>query len=381
LNGSSGGQLNKTVDPISKQVSLAPLTRVFILNKSIISQSDIMYSIDQDRRNFILNAGKIIAGGGITIFGLGMKPIQGSPSSMVTSALPIKQIKAGVLNIGYAEAGPADGTPVILLHGWPYDIHSFSEVIPQLTKHGFHVYIPHMRGYGTTTFLEPSYKRNGQQSAFAVDMIAFLDALDIKKAVIAGFDWGARTACIMAAQFPQRCKALVSVSGYLIGNPAAGKMPLLPSAELQWWYQFYFSTERGRLGYASNRKDFARLIWKLASPGWNFSDATFQRSALSLNNPDHVDIVIHNYRWRLGLEEGESRYDDIERSLANAPVITVPTITIEGDNNGAPHPLPSAYTSKFSGKYKHILFKNTGHNPPQEAPERFANAIVEVNRM
>ncbi|MHA4847237.1 alpha/beta fold hydrolase [Flavitalea antarctica] len=339
-----------------------------------------MYSIDQDRRNFIVNAGKVLAGGGITILGLSMKPMLKGRSSIVRSALPVKQIKAGVLDIGYAEAGPENGPPVILLHGWPYDIHSFSEVIPHLTKHGFRVYIPHMRGYGTTTFLETSSKRNGQQAAFAVDMISFLDALDIKKAVIAGFDWGARTACIMAAQFPERCKALVSVSGYLIGNPAAGKMPLSPSAELQWWYQFYFSTERGRLGYTSNRKEFARLIWKLASPGWNFSDTTFQLSALSLENPDHVDIVIHNYRWRLGLEVGESRYDDIERSLASVPVINVPTITIEGDNNGAPHPPPSAYANKFTGKYKHLFFKNTGHNPPQEAPERFANTIVEVNR-
>lgn len=340
-----------------------------------------MYSFNHDRRRFLVNAGKALAGGGLTIAGVSLNASQQIPSSSLPVALPIKQINAGVLNIGYADLGPVDGPPVVLLHGWPYDIHSFTDVIPHLIKRGFRVLIPSMRGYGTTTFLNASAKRNGQQSAFAVDMIAFMDALNIRKAVVAGFDWGARTACIMAAQFPERCTSLVSVSGYLIGNPAAGKMPLAPSAEFQWWYQFYFSTERGRAGYTANRKDFARLIWQLASPGWNFSDSTFQLSALSLNNEDHVDIVIHNYRWRLGLEEGESRYDEIERSLAAGPVVKVPTITIEGDNNGAPHPPASAYANKFPGKYKHVVFKDTGHNPPQEAPERFANAIIEVNRM
>jgi len=292
---------------------------------------------------------------------------------------PLKQIDAGVLNVGYAEAGPGDGPVVILLHGWPYDIHSFVDVAPLLATAGYRVIVPHLRGYGTTRFLANETVRNGQPSALAVDVIALMDALKIEKATLAGFDWGARTADIVAALWPERCKALVAVSGYLIGSQDAGKMPLPPKAELQWWYQYYFATERGRAGYDRNRRDFARLIWQLASPKWDFDDATFDRSAVAFDNPDHVAIVIHNYRWRLGLAEGEPKYDDLEMRLAAAPTIAVPTITMEGDANGAPHPEPDAYARKFSGKYSHRLIKGgIGHNLPQEAPQAFAEAVIDV---
>ncbi len=292
---------------------------------------------------------------------------------------PLKQIDAGVLNVGYAEAGPADGQPVLLLHGWPYDIHSFADVAPLLAAQGCRVIIPYLRGFGTTRFLADDTVRNGQQSVVAVDALALLDALQIERAVVAGFDWGARTADILAALWPERCAGLVSVSGYLIGSQAAGRQPLPPAAELQWWYQYYFATERGRAGYDANRRDFAKLIWQTASPQWDFDDATFDRTAASFDNPDHVDIVIDNYRWRLGLAEGEAQYDDLERRLAEGPVIAVPTITLEGDANGAPHPDPSAYAKKFSGTYSHrTIDGGIGHNLPQEAPEAFAAAIMDV---
>jgi pimeloyl-ACP methyl ester carboxylesterase len=300
------------------------------------------------------------------------------PGTNTSFGLP-KQIDAGLLNVGYAEAGPADGPAVILLHGWPYDIYSFVDVAPLLASAGFRVIVPYVRGYGTTRFLSADAFRNGQPAALALDLIALMDALRIDKAILAGFDWGARTADIAAALWPERVKALVSVSGYLIGSRQAGKMPLPPKAELQWWYQFYFATERGWDGYEKYRHDFAKLIWQLASPKWNFDDATFDRSAASFDNPDHVGIVIHNYRWRLGLAEGESRYDDLERQLASAPVIAVPTITMEGDANGAPHPEPSAYAKMFSGKYAHrTITGGIGHNLPQEAPQAFAQAVIDV---
>src|SRR5689334_21566469 len=298
-----------------------------------------------------------------------------------TSFGSLKQIDAGLLNVGYAEAGPANGPVVILLHGWPYDIYSYADVTPLLAAKGYRVIVPYLRGYGSTRFLSNDTFRNGQPSAVAVDMIALMDALKIQKAILGGFDWGARTANIMAALWPERCKATVSVSGYLIGSPASGKIPLPPNAELQWWYQFYFATERGRAGYDKYRHDFAKLIWQLASPKWNFSDATFDRSAASFDNPDHVSIVIHNYRWRLGVAEGEAKYDDLEKRLAEFPPITVPTITLEGDANGAPHPEPSAYAKKFSGRYSHRIIKGgIGHNLPQEAPRAFAQAVVDVDR-
>jgi pimeloyl-ACP methyl ester carboxylesterase len=296
-----------------------------------------------------------------------------------TSFGPLRQIDAGTLNIGYAEAGPVHGPAVLLLHGWPYDIHAFVDVAPLLAEAGYRVIVPYLRGYGTTRFLSADTMRNGQQSVVAVDAIALMDALKIDKAIVAGFDWGARTADIMAALWPERCKALVSVSGYLIGNQEAGKAPLPPKAELQWWYQFYFATERGRAGYEKYRRDFAKLIWQIASPKWNFDDATFDRTAAAFDNPDHVAIVIHNYRWRLGLAEGEAKYDDLEKKLAAAPVIAVPTITMEGDANGAPHPEPAAYRAKFSGRYEsRIITGGIGHNLPQEAPTAFAKAILDV---
>jgi pimeloyl-ACP methyl ester carboxylesterase len=296
-----------------------------------------------------------------------------------TSFGPIKQINAGVLNIGYAEAGPANGPVVILLHGWPYDIYSFVDVAPLLASAGYRVIVPYLRGYGTTRFLSDDTVRNGQQSAIAVDIIALMDALKIQTAVLAGFDWGARTACIIAALWPQRCKALVSVSGYLLTNVEDSKHPLPPTAEHDWWYQFYFATERGRAGYDKYRHDFAKLIWQTASPKWDFDTATFDRSAAALDNPDQVSIVIHNYRWRLGLAAGEPQYDDLEKRLFAAPVITVPTITLEGDANGAPHPPPAAYSKKFSGKYTHRNIEGgIGHNLPQEAPKAFADAVIEV---
>ena len=291
----------------------------------------------------------------------------------------LKQVDAGVLSVAYAESGPPRGPVAILLHGWPYDIHSFVDVAPLLAAAGYRVIVPHLRGYGTTRFLSGETFRNGQPSAMAADVIALMDALEIRQAILAGFDWGARTADIVAALWPERCKGLVAVSGYLIGNQEAGKVPLPPRAELQWWYQFYFATERGRAGYEKYRDDFAKLIWQIASPRWQFDDATFARSAASLANPDHVAIVIHNYRWRLGLAQGESKYDDLERRLAPRPVITVPTVTLEGDANGAPHPDPASYADKFTGPYVHRLLRGgIGHNPPQEAPKAFADAVLEV---
>jgi len=296
-----------------------------------------------------------------------------------TSFGPLKQIDAGLLNVGYAEAGPADGPPIILLHGWPYDIYSFVDVAPLLAAAGYRVIVPYVRGYGTTRFLSNDTPRNGQQSVVALDVIALMDALKIQKTTIGGFDWGARSADIVAALWPERCKALVSVSGYLIGSQAAGKTPLPPETELQWWYQYYFATDRGRDGYDKYRHGFSKLIWQIASPKWNFDDATFDRTAASFDNPDHVAIVIHNYRWRLGLADGEAKYDDLEKRLTAAPVITVPTITMEGDANGAPHPEPSTYAIKFSGKYSHrTITGGIGHNLPQEAPRAFAEAIIDV---
>jgi pimeloyl-ACP methyl ester carboxylesterase len=307
------------------------------------------------------------------------KPIPETRPGTNTSFASLKQIDAGVLNVGYAESGPADGPAVLLLHGWPYDIHSFVDVAPALAQAGYRSIVPFLRGYGSTRFRSSDTPRNGEPAALAVDAIALLDALGIQQAIVGGCDWGARTACILAALWPERCKALVSVSGYLISNQEAGKVPLPPSAELQWWYQYYFATERGRAGYAKNLHDFAKLIWRTASPKWSFDDATFERSAAAFDHPDHVAIVIQSYRWRLGLVEGEAKYDALERRLATSPVIGVPTITLEGDANGAPHPEPNSYANKFSGKYAHrTLTGGIGHNLPQEAPREFAQAVVDV---
>src|SRR5581483_1949049 len=298
-----------------------------------------------------------------------------APSSFGT----LSQVDAGPLNVGYVDAGPADGPAVVLLHGWPYDIHSYADVVPLLAEAGRRVVVPYLRGYGTTRFLSDDTPRNGEQAALATDTIALMDALAIEKAVIGGFDWGARSADIVAAVWPERCTGLVSVSGYLIGSQAVGELPLPPEAELQWWYQYYFATERGRAGYEKYRREFAKLIWRTASPEWNFDDATFERSAASFDNPDHVAIVIHNYRWRLGLTDGAAEYAGLEQQLAAGPVITVPAITLEGDANGAPHPEPSAYAEKFAGPYSHRTIEGgIGHNLPQEAPEAFADAVLEV---
>jgi pimeloyl-ACP methyl ester carboxylesterase len=304
-------------------------------------------------------------------------------SDAIASLGPLKQINAGLLNVGYAEVGPTDGPAVILLHGWPYDIHSFVEVAPPLAAQGYRVIIPYVRGYGSTQFLSPDTPRNGQQAAVAVDVIDLMDALKIEKATLAGFDWGARSANIVAALWPERCKALVTVSGYAVPNRQANKGPLPPAAELQWWYQYYFATERGRAGYEKYRRDFSKLIWQIASPKWKFDDATFDRSAAAFDNPDHVAIVIHNYRWRLSLAEGESKYDDLEKKIAMAPVIAVPTISMEGDANGAPHfPNDTPYRGKFSGKYEYRVIKGgIGHNLPQEAPQAFAQAVIDVGRL
>jgi pimeloyl-ACP methyl ester carboxylesterase len=307
-------------------------------------------------------------------------PLPGIKPGTTTSFAALKQVDAGLLSIGYAEAGPADGPAVILLHGWPYDIHSYVDVAPLLASQGYRVIVPHLRGHGTTRFLSSDTMRNAQQSVVALDIIALMDALKIQKAIIGGFDWGARTACIMAAIFPERCKALVSVSGYLMTNVETSKLPLPPKAEHDWWYQFYFATDRGVAGYDKYRRDFGRLIWETASPKWNFDAATFDRSAASFDNPDYVSIVIHNYRWRIGLAQGEQQYDGLEKRLAAAPVIGIPTITLEGDANGAPFFDPASYRNKFSGKYAHrTLTGGVGHNLPQEAPQAFAQAIIDVD--
>jgi len=304
---------------------------------------------------------------------------QENQSSQRISFQQTKQVNAGVLNVGYVDVGPANGEPVILLHGWPYDITSFEEVAGQLINKNYRVLIPYLRGHGTTTFLSEETPRNGQQAAVASDVIAFMDALKIKQAIIGGFDWGGRTANIIAALWPERCKGLVAVSGYLVGSQQANKTPLSPQTELAWWYQFYFATDRGRDGYEKNRNEFNKLIWQLASPQWKFNDDVFERAKAAFNNPDHVAIVIHNYRWRLGLAEGEKKYDGLETKLAAGPVINVPTVTLEGDANGAPHPEPSMYAVKYKNKYAHhMIVGGIGHNLPQEAPDAFTAAIIEV---
>jgi len=323
---------------------------------------------------------------------LGISAAKAQPANPISADAPaatpgthtsfeiLKQVDAGVLSVGYAEAGPADGPAVILLHGWPYDIYSYVDVAPLLASRGYRVIVPYLRGYGATRFLSTETFRNAQPSVIALDIIALIDALKIQTPIIAGFDWGARTANIIAALWPERCKAMVSVSGYLIGSQASGQTPLPPNAEFLWWYQYYFATERGRAGYDKYRNDFAKLIWRLASPKWDFDESTFSRTASAFDNPDHVSIVIHNYRWRLALADGDPKCDDLEKRLAEAPAITVPTITLEGDANGAPHPDSSSYAKKFTGKYAHRLIKSgVGHNLPQEAPQAFADAIVAVD--
>ena len=361
---------------------------IILSNDSKKSRFQTMKETKFNRRRFLHDAAMSIGAAEISMLGFNNAFLSNAYQEKVMTGNHnknlfdnnIKQIDAGVLNIGYADEGPLNGMPVILLHGWPYDIHTYAEVSSLLAKRGYRVIVPFLRGFGTTKFLSGERFRNGQQSALAVDIIELMNALKIQKAIIGGCDIGARTANIMAALWPERCKGMVSVSGYLISSREFNKNPLAPAAELQWWYQFYFATERGRAGYDKYRYEFAKLIWQIASPKWNFDNATFDRTASSFNNPDHVYIVIHNYRWRLGLAEGESEYNDLENRLAESPNITVPTITLEGDANGAPHPVENSYEKKFSGKYKHrTITGGIGHNLPQEAPQHFADAIVEVD--
>ena len=348
------------------------------------------YEIDSDRRRFFGAAAMALAAAQLEVSAVAKAQTGTTKASQPAAAkgavstafAALKQVDAGLLRVGYAEAGRADAPPVLLLHGWPYDIHSFVEVAPLLAAAGYRVIVPYLRGYGSTRFLSSTTVRNGQPAALARDVIDLMDALKLQKATIAGFDWGGRSADIVAALWPERCKALVSVSGYLIGSQEAGKVPLPPKAEYQWWYQYYFATDRGLKGYDKYRNDFAKLIWQLASPKWNFDDATFERSAAAFDNPDHVAIVIHNYRWRLALAEGEARYDELEKRLATAPSVGVPTITLEGDANGAPHPEPESYAKKFTGKYQHrTISGGIGHNLPQEAPQVFAQAIRDVEHL
>ena len=344
------------------------------------------YAVDPERRRFFGAAALTLAATQLDVGALAEAQTGAAQGSKATttkrgtsnSFAPLKQIDAGVLSVSYAEGGPADGPAVLLLHGWPYDIHSFVDVTPLLASAGYRVIVPYARGYGPTRFLSGTTMRNGEQAALAHDVVDLMDALKIQKPILAGYDWGGRSANVVAALWPERCKGLASVSGYLIGSRDAGKVPLPPKAEYQWWYQFYFATDRGQAGYDKYRRDFARLIWQLASPKWNFDEATFERSAGAFDNPDHVDIVIHNYRWRLGAP-GEARYEELEKRLAAAPNITGPTITLEGDANGAPHPEPAAYTNKFTGKYAHRTIPGgVGHNLPQEAPQAFAQAVMDV---
>ena len=352
---------------------------------SKIGDKQVSGAAKYNRRGFLGAAALTLAA--TEIIAIGSAVAQTSKSKGINAVNPLnssfgtlKQIDAGLLNVGYVEAGPANGTPVILLHGWPYDIHSFAEVTPLLAAAGYRVIVPHLRGHGTTRFLSDQTVRNGQQSVVALDIIALMDVLKIKKAILAGYDWGARTADIIAALWPQRCKALVSVNGYLINNLERNKLPLPAKAEWGWWYQYYFATERGRAGLEANRRDLARLIWKFNSPKWNFSEETFERTAASFDNPDYVAIVIHNYRWRQSLAEGEAKYDELEKQLAAGPVITVPAITLDGDSDGvAPATDGTAYAKKYVGKRTHQIIKGIGHNLPQEAPEAFAKAVIEVD--
>jgi pimeloyl-ACP methyl ester carboxylesterase len=345
--------------------------------KRTMTTSTREHAVDPVRRRLLHAASAVLAMFPVSA----VKPRSASALSSPTAFGPLRQIDAGDLNVGYVDAGSRDGPPVILVHGWPYDIHSYAEVTPLLVSHGFRVIVPYLRGFGTTRFQSSNALRNGQQAAIALDVIALMDALGLPRAVLGGFDWGARAVNCVAALWPERCRAMVSVSGYLIANREVGTRPLPPQVELNWWYQFYFATERGRAGYGANRREFAKLIWKLGSPKWKFDDATFDLSATALDNPDHVDVVIHNYRWRIGAAPAESRYDVVEARLEKSPSISVPTITLEGDANGAPHPDSTTYAEKFTGAYEHRLIKGgIGHNLPQEAPHAFVDAVIDVAR-
>jgi pimeloyl-ACP methyl ester carboxylesterase len=342
----------------------------------------VMNPVDHSRRLFLGRATASLAVAELALLGASSAADaapaakEGAGSTAAPSLGPIRQVRAGELDVGYYETGPADGTPVLLLHGYPYDIHSYAEVAPLLAARGLRVIVPHLRGHGSTRFLDSGALRNAQQSAVALDQIALLDALRIDRAFVAGFDWGARTATILGALWPQRTLGLVSVGGYIVTNLATSKQPLPASAEHAWWYQYYFATENGRAGLAANRRDIARILWKTNSPQWNFDEATFSRTAASFDNPDYVDIVIHNYRWRLGLAPGESRFDELEKRIATKPVIPVPAITMDGATNGIVPPGDGkAYAAKFGGPHTHRIV-DAGHNVPQEAPQAFADAVL-----
>jgi pimeloyl-ACP methyl ester carboxylesterase len=330
------------------------------------------------RRDFARTVGLAVAATSVASCTPTKSPSAPAPSH--TSVTSLKQVDAGLLSVGYAEDGPPDGPPVILLHGWPYDIHSYVDVAPLVAAQGYRVLAPYLRGYGSTRFLAADTMRNGQQAAVAQDIVAFMDALHIQRAVFGGYDWGARTADIVAAVWPDRVKALVSVSGYLITNLVANQKPLSPQAERGWWYQYYFATQRGVDGYRQNTHDFNKLIWHEASPKWEFDDATYDRTAAAFSNPDHVDIVIHNYRWRLGLAPGEPQCDELDAKLAVSPTISVPTITIGSDFDG-PNKDGAPYRKMFTGPYSHRVFDGIGHNVPQEAPQQFTDAVTAADKL
>lgn len=292
---------------------------------------------------------------------------------------PLRQVDAGVLDIAYYEAGPAEGPVVMLLHGFPYDIHSFVDVAPQLAAKGCRVIVPYLRGYGPTRFRDPATPRSGEQAAIGADLIALMDAVGVKRAVFAGYDWGGRAACVGAALWPDRCAGLVCVNSYLIQDIARAMVPAKPEREVPLWYQYYFQVERGRAGLAANRRGIANLLWRQWSPNWHFDAATFERTAVAFDNPDYVDIVIHSYRHRFGLADGDPQYADIQRRLAALPVITVPAITLDGEADGvAPATDGTATAAKFAGHRTHRVVPHAGHNLPQEEPEAFAAAVMEM---
>jgi len=346
---------------------------------------------NEGRRHFLLATGAAVLAAGVT-------PLVTAPTALAatggttagstgtaaggTGFGPVRQIDAGVLNVGYVEAGPADGTPVVLMHGFPYDIHSYVEVAPLLAAEGYRVIVPYFRGYGSTTFRSAGTPRNVDQAAFALDILALMDALNIERAVLAGYDWGSRTGDIIAALWPERVKALVSVTGYLITNLATNLSPIPPASENAWWYQYYFCTERGVQGLTEYTSEFTDFVWRFNSPHWNYSAETLaQTVAAFTSNPDFVPIVIGNYRWRLSLAAAEPEYAALESRLQKAPAIAVPTITIDGkDDPFTPSGDGSAYRSHFTGKYEHRTF-DVGHNVPQEAPREFARAVVDADRL
>ena len=295
---------------------------------------------------------------------------------------PLRNVEAGVLDIAYFEAGPVEGTPVFLMHGFPYDIHTYAEVVPLLVAQGCHVFVPYLRGFGPTRFLSDATPRSGEQAALGADLLALMDALHIPKAVLAGYDWGGRAACVVAALWPERCAGLLSFNSYNIQNIAKSMEPDAPENELSLWYQFYFHSERGRNGLQKDRRAICRLLWKLWSPTWAFDEATFERSAAAFDNPDFVDVVIQSYRHRFALAAGDPAYLDIEKHLAAQPAITVPSITFDGADDGVRPVAPASQHARFFAKKRsHRVVPGVGHNMPQEVPQIFADAVMELVRI